>query len=1039
MPKSLPINAPGAPQEYSADANGDYSIDFPDTTIDCLEAGPPDGESDLVGESIDHVDANEDRRINLFLVPLVTISGQVTLPDGFEGDVDLQGQRLDKQSGHCWPGLDENNEFEIACPAGVYVFRVNPECEWYEEPRELYICPVADIFGSTAVDATQGSVEGVEITLSETGKSLTDERAPIASLITVGPADEGGLAVVSGAPGSVPGPARIGIVNLGTGHWTQGGSRADGSFDIPFLAPPGSWLEVRQDPTGFAWSGEDPRAAGTIIRVPPPGGSPNSFAVMNRADEWGESVEVSSGIENTGARDTGQVWITGELDSRNWNPGDRFTLEGELKIYSRNAAAINPATLNGHGQVVLERIFDPAGKQEFSSPVFMSHYLTPTGLPIERRGGNSSGGSHHGVVIGQINICCLDQTGPNQLTGKWESSIKVPAEMPNGVYSLVLEPYVEGVARNDLHFEGVFSHIFDTPFTRGHASLIQIGEPEAGRLSWVLGLNDFSNGARGTVAVEDRDRIGIAGRVTTNSKPFILPMAKPRSGKPLSYRLEPFVPLLGASNRGWITAPTVPFAFPSGILRVQIEQPDGSVRKLGTAPFTQFYSFAPSSKSGYTMTPASNVPKQYYGLTTLDPKFEVEFSQYGRHVVTMKGSVDDVWGTKYQGGGTYEVWIAEHLDLETGVFANTPFEVGDSFSPTVIIQPGVPAEVEITISHYPESDPDQVITQVIKGKANRFGYFHPDSGGAFVFDVPGEYRVDVVAQHWDEDGMLWMGAETWASVVETPDSPLITHGLRNNDCAGGNQQWMLASETNICGTHLPFPYHRGDIAWMVDTEFDPLFTGAFPAASVQDTGGAFADLFRERFTARFDEDPDYEISIGEMRLFSSRPDHYPPIFDPAAPDTHWAYAYSGAARPGVRIRDMVTERENQESYWRFDDTYNFQPGNGPNGDLPNDFKFQFAGAVYRAPDQDFYYYGAYGSLWVLLPNDDPTGTRVMPPFQGNGGGPSGGADHDPQGRGDRPVLPSHRGAAGQHPGGGRTWHRSAGRSRQRSALRCPSK
>ena len=34
----------------------------------------------------------------------------------------------------------------------------------------------------------------------------------------------------------------------------------------------------------------------------------------------------------------------------------------------------------------------------------------------------------------------------------------------------------------------------------------------------------------------------------------------------------------------------------------------------------------------------------------------------------------------------------KNLDLELGTFPSTPFEVGDSFSPGVIVQPGVPAD-----------------------------------------------------------------------------------------------------------------------------------------------------------------------------------------------------------------------------------------------------------------------------------------------------------------------------------------------------------
>ena len=132
------------------------------------------------------------------------------------------------------------------------------------------------------------------------------------------------------------------------------------------------------------------------------------------------------------------------------------------------------------------------------------------------------------------------------------------------------------------------------------------------------------------------------------------------------------------------------------------------------------------------------------------------------------------------------------------------------------------------------------------------------------------------------------------------------------------------------------------------------------------------------------------VNTGEIPLISTSSTELSPALQRGAEDNHWAYAYTGAARPGVRVREAITEVSNDNNYWRFDDAYNYQPGNGANGDLTNDFKLQYVGTVYRAPDIDFYYYGAYGSLWVLVPPDDAGGVRVFPPFQGNGGGPSGG-------------------------------------------------
>jgi hypothetical protein len=981
--------------EHIADENGNFSIDYPDGVLDCIWPEAPSADSGLIGEKLDWVDVSFDRELYLSLGRRVEVEGTIVFPDSYQGDSYLHAGKI--EAGNIGLLQDWRREgpeaFSALGTEGAYFFHVWAGCQESEFLRG-YVCNFADYFSSATIDTRDEEGATVVIPPPIPGEPMIPFDPPRASLITVGAPDEGGIARVSGAPGAATGVSWIRIVNLNTGHFVDGASRGDGSFDIDFLAPPGSWLEVRQDPTAHSQGSEE--GAGTIIRVPY-GDPSGTFATMGWACEWcGTPAQESNPVRNVGAHDYGQTWISGDLQKQQWQAGESIPLSGEVKVFTRNARQIAPDSLDMYGRVVLERVFDPSGRQEFTNPVFVSQNLTPTGLPIERKGQNGFRGSSAGLFVAEdISFGEWTEMDGRGFSSSWSATAVVPPDMPDGVYSVVIEVF-EAQNRtvvDALHFEDTFRQLFDTPFTRSHATTIKIGSPEPARLSWALGLNTLSNGARGTVAIEDRDRIGIANRVTTNSKPFIVPMADARNDVPFSYRLEPFAPLLGTSNRGWMPPPPIEFDFPSGELTVSIEHPDGSFTNIGSEPFAQSFVQSPHGLSGNQLSGVSNDPHQYFGLTTLNPKFDVTFDQYGLHRITMTGHLNDVHGNRYEGGGTYEVFVARHLDLETGVFANTPFEVGDTISPTVIVQPGVPADVEIKVSHYPESDPGQRVEYVVAGTANRFGYFHPTSGDSFSFAQPGEYRFDIVASYEDEDGVLWMGAESWASVVETPGDTLVAHGLRVRKRDGRRDQWIINDSSSIGGGHLPFPYHTGDIAWSLETNFDPDFVAMFPGLSVQDTQGDFIDLLKLRQQARFDwhhQEWDELAATGEILLFSSTPNYLPAVFKPDAPDTHWGYFYSGAARPGVRIRDMVSEDENQESYWRFDDTYNYQPGNGSNGDLPNDFKFQFGGTVYRAPDRGFFHYGAYGSLWVMVPNDDPMGIRVMPPFQGNGGGPSGG-------------------------------------------------
>ena len=61
----------------------------------------------------------------------------------------------------------------------------------------------------------------------------------------------------------------------------------------------------------------------------------------------------------------------------------------------------------------------------------------------------------------------------------------------------------------------------------------------------------------------------------------------------------------------------------------------------------------------------------------------------------------------------------------------------------------------------------------------------------------------------------------------------------------------------------------------------------------------------------------------------------------------WSYGYSVSQRPGIPLRSFLIESDYSRGYWNSDDAYNLVIGNGIIGDLPNDYKFQYGGAVIR--------------------------------------------------------------------------------------------
>jgi hypothetical protein len=600
---------------------------------------------------------------------------------------------------------------------------------------------------------------------------------------------------------------------------------------------------------------------------------------------------------------------------------------------------------------MLEKIIDASGRQlQSPNQFFMSSIQTPTGFPIERYG--------YGAFIGNWTASNPRRVAANRVEFDWTWTTRLPNDLKGGIYRPRLALWeISGLPTGGYHL-----NIFPSPeapenILGGALPVVRVGEPAANRLIWALGLNDFSNGSRGAIAVEDRGRFQIASHVKTNTDQFIIPMQDAKTTYAIRYRLEPFVPIVSHSTGRIGKVPQIPFKFPSGNLTVTIIRPDGATEELGSAPFVQSMSRTPTTPGGSPISAASQHVTDLYELTTLDRRFEYAFNQYGTYRVMMRGTVEDIYGTVYEGGGTYEVSVARTLSIDTGVVPGTPFEVGDAFSPIVHVLPGVPADVDVRVRLLPNSDAGKAIERHITGQANRFGYFDPRLVEPIRLTAPGEYRVDITARFTDDQGVIWQGAETWGSIVETPNSGLITRGRRGFDLADRiQQQWFRVRDARTGGDHVMYPFHTGDVMWL--DKNDP--AADVPKISVQDPGGAFAARIRSLRTGASIESPSLEdrIAAGEIPLFSSTPSGSGPSFDADA-ITQWGYYYAFAERPGIHVREFVSEDFNTGGYWRFRDDYNLQVGNGVNGDLPNDFKFHFGGAVYRSPADDFFYYGAY--------------------------------------------------------------------------------
>jgi hypothetical protein len=816
--------------------------------------------------------------------------------------------------------------------------------------------------------------------LQAQGPCNVPDTPPRAALIRITPGEP--ESVVTGLAGAVPGGNRVVVINLQSGHFAWEIAQANGSFTARIFAPGGTSLLVKTAPAAIALPGLPPALGtigetdfglicvpGTILRVRFAGDDDTAFGGAGLALPNGNTLPAWS--------------IRGNISRRAANPGE--SIEIVASVVMTDPAFRQQAGIPFSATVFWERIAGERGEVSTAFSGFGSAILTPTGLPVERKPALVVDPQQHPPFA-------LSKVSDTRMEGPIRIEHILPLGLTPGYYRPWLVfgfPNLVGSTRPEVlmvRLRGGRAPVNNFNFpVAAPLPLIRVGEPATPRVPWILLADTADNGVRGAGALEDRNLYRHSNVIATQGESLTIPRVD-AEGNAIAYRLEPFAPTIGIGDRGAPPlVPTVPFRFPSGRLLVRIRRPNGTTAVLGPVPFVQNRMRGVVDSEGLVVDPGTVHMADVYQLTTLDPRFEYRFAQEGRHVVEMEGEVEDIWGGVWGSKGTYEVDVGRTFSLDTAVLPGTPFETGDSPNAGVVVSPPAPAEVEVLIRFAPRSDTGRMIEHRIQGRANRFGYFQP-SGNEFVFEEPGEYRIDIRASWSDARQGFWSGSRTWGGVVAPRDSPVTAHGRRGHDQLRGiGPQWFFRTQTGepIGSSHMFTPFHSGDVMWMERDD------AAVPIVTLHDPGGSYVDLLRSRrnpLPFQFDS----RVAAGEAPLYSGRPDGYDVHLDPQGPDLS-AYGYFSVQRPLVRVREGIMEDAGINGYWRFGTQYGQQIGAGPMGDLPGEIKFQYGGLVVRGPAVAEPAYAIYGSFFVLVPNQDREGgSRIFPPFQGNGGGPSGG-------------------------------------------------
>lgn len=980
------------------------------------------------------------------------------ISDGLAPATDhLLSLRLTDMAGQPLP--DARNDLLVipldAASPRTYRLRWSEATERHEGrlPADLYALRTGSLppnsYPATVLFDLRDADQSMDLRLSPTPLDPTTYDPPVAAKISVGPLNSLGEAEVQGAAGAVLPVAHVLLTNLDSLHLAHTISRPDGSFVANLYAPPGSALLIQHGPHQWLWpsastlpgnaAGVHPLYPGTILHAPL---QPSSLPLREGElaelagdtkrieDEEGLSFAAAGAVEyvpwnrleiSPGSH-IGSAWaMTGTLQLNvsgatsapidRTAPGAGFEVTGTLRISSpaivadglqadpRGTAATPVSDISILGDMALVMLYNADGLPLTPHDPVLTSHLAPTGLPIRSAAVNRL------ALPGGFQVTDLQATGDHCIEGRFLARGAIPLDAPPGIYRPVIKLTFAGVPSSGEAWPAPMDIVSTRPFALDEAALPPItvvidGKPaEAShRLIWRLLMDNISQGQHGVAAREDAMAFGLSTFIVTQGAPTILPRLDARTSAPIVYRLEPFLPMISADiSPGYSppSPPLIPFALPGGQLRVSIQQPDGSVRDLGSEPFAQAFVRSQITAGGYNLNPETVHLHDVYSLKAATDRFRTAFEQDGHYVITMTGELEDIWGNRYTGGGTYDVWIATTLTLSPGVLPGTPFDVGDTLNPTLQLSPAAPADVTWIITQYPDSDPSQATKQTIQGRANAFGYFN---NGGVMFKAPGEYRVDVTASYRDKHGALAMGAMSWGGIVMTParDATLAAHGRRG----ASNLEYIPSPWFVLCrDLFLPLgtitrafpPYYAGDVAWS-----RPDFSHSCPtesllaAATIQDTAGALEATIRARadrmkLTLAPPGDLDERFAQGELPLFSSTHSGRPLQMAVGDAD-QLAYAYFSAQRPGVRVREEVIEEDAFASYWHFDTLYDDQAGVGMLGDQPNDYKFQYIGAVHRDLASGRNEYVGQATGWVHLPDDDPVGSRVMPPFAGPGNG-----------------------------------------------------
>jgi len=249
-------------------------------------------------------------------------------------------------------------------------------------------------------------------------------------------------------------------------------------------------------------------------------------------------------VSGTDGQGTG-YWIgVGEQNGVRFRRGSELTYDIRFTYYPPEEVRIADLSRLALPQVTLSRFSDAQGRvvQASHTPTLM----TSTGLPIFSRGGYE----RHRTNLQRVKQSVHREGNRIQVQCRYHLPIEDCPWLPTGHYfgRVLWRPsqlwrHGSGPAprqdENDVH-----------AFLQGGTAqnvlpVFRIGNAKPPRIPWMLLANTLSNGTRGAVAREQKGRYAFADKVVFHADKLIIAKEDSQTGKPITYRLEPFLPTIG--------------------------------------------------------------------------------------------------------------------------------------------------------------------------------------------------------------------------------------------------------------------------------------------------------------------------------------------------------------------------------------------------------------------------------------------------------------------------------------------------------------